>query len=164
MPTSRTGLRKPRQAGRELRALRPHPTLDRRAPALVAAMISQSSIIRFARFLVVGIINTAFGYSVFAALYLVSGGMHRMAITVATVIGVAFNYFTTGRLVFANRGLAALGPFVLGYAAVLALNIIAVDLLVDAQFSALVAQLVCLPFIVLCSYLINDRLVFGRRT
>jgi putative flippase GtrA len=130
----------------------------------VAALIAPSSALRFARFLAVGVLNTAFGYSVFAALYLLSGGMHRMAITVATVIGVAFNYFTTGRLVFANRGLAALVPFVLGYAAVLALNILAVDLLVDARFSALAAQLVCLPVVVLCSYLINDRLVFGRRT
>jgi putative flippase GtrA len=128
-------------------------------------MISRHSAIRFVRFLAVGVLNTAFGYSVFAAFYLLSGGMHRTAITVATMIGVAFNYFTTGRLVFANRGLSALIPFVAGYAVVLVLNILAVDLLMGAGLNALTAQLVCLPAVVLCSYLINDRLVFsGRRS
>ena len=128
-------------------------------------MTSRHSAFHFVRFLAVGSLNTAFGYSVFAALYLFSGGMHRMAIAVATVIGVAFNYFTTGWLVFANHGLSALIPFVVGYAVVLVLNILAVDLLMGAGLGAPAAQLVCLPAVVLCSYLINDRLVFsGRRS
>ena len=64
---------------------------------------------RFARFLIVGTINTLFGYGVFAAL-ITAGLESALALALATIAGVIFNYFTTGKLVFANSG-AAMLPF-----------------------------------------------------
>lgn len=117
---------------------------------------------RFLRFLVVGVLNTAFGYGVFALVYLATGS-HRIAIVVATMAGVVFNFMTTGRLVFDNRRLRAFLPFILGYAVTGGLNIVIVDLIVAAGVGALWAQLVALPVVVLTSYAINDRVVFGRK-
>ena len=57
---------------------------------------------RFLGFLLVGGVNTAFGYGMFVVcLWL---GMHyAVAAAVATLLGVLFNFFSTGGLVFKNR-------------------------------------------------------------
>ena len=58
---------------------------------------------RFIRFLFVGLLNTAFGYCAFAFLLFV--GLHyALATLLSTVAGIIFNFNTTGRLVFGNRG------------------------------------------------------------
>src|SRR5258707_15288817 len=51
------------------------------------------------RFLVVGGLNTAFGYSLFAVLTYVGVG-YPIAIGLATIGGVLFNFQSVGRLVF----------------------------------------------------------------
>lgn len=117
--------------------------------------------IRFLRFLAVGVGNTAFGYAIFAASYLILDS-YRTAIVIATAIGVLFNYVTTGLIVFANRGIRALGPFIVGYAAVCGANILLVDGLVAVGPKPLLAQLIALPFIAVLSFIINDRIIFGR--
>lgn len=116
---------------------------------------------RFVRFLIVGGINTAFGYGVFAVAYAIANS-HHLAIVIATAVGVAFNFFTTGRVVFGNRSAGAALPFVLGYGMVLIFNLLLADLLIAAGLGALPAQAVALPFVVVASYFINARLVFRR--
>ncbi|HET9651933.1 MAG TPA: GtrA family protein, partial [Usitatibacter sp.] len=61
---------------------------------------------QFVRFLIVGGVNTLFGYAVFAGLVL--AGMPPMPALVLTyVVGVLFNFFTTRRFVFAASGRGA---------------------------------------------------------
>ena len=55
----------------------------------------------FIRFLIVGGLNTAFGYFVFA-IFIWCGLHYSVATFLSTVIGIVFNFFTTGRLVFKN--------------------------------------------------------------
>ena len=57
---------------------------------------------RFLRFLIVGAINTVFGYSVFAALILLKVP-YPVAAFLATVLGVLFNFKSYGRLVFGSH-------------------------------------------------------------
>lgn len=116
---------------------------------------------RFFRFLAVGILNTIFGYGVFALIYLATSS-YRIAIVVATAIGVLFNFATTGRLVFGNRGFRAFFPFVAGYVVVLGLNIALVEILVATSVPALVAQLLAIPVVVPASYAINALAVFRK--
>jgi len=54
------------------------------------------------RFLVVGGINTVFGYSVFA-LFILIGLHYVLAALLSTICGILFNFKTTGTLVFKNR-------------------------------------------------------------
>ncbi len=70
---------------------------------------------RFVRFLLVGGLNTAFGYGVFALLVL-AGVHYAVAAFFSTVLGVLFNFRTTGRLVFGSRDDRLLFRFVLVYA------------------------------------------------
>jgi putative flippase GtrA len=117
---------------------------------------------KFFKFLIVGLFNTAFGYSLFALIYLLTGS-YRIAVVLATCVGIAFNFYTTGRLVFGNRRLAACLPFILGYAIVCVIDILGLDALARAGLGAILAQLFLLPFLVILSYLINNRLVFVEK-
>lgn len=94
---------------------------SRPRPALLSSRLDVSETIRralenrFVRFLLVGGLNTAFGYGVFALLVL-AGVHYAVAAFFATVLGVLFNFRTTGRLVFGNRDDRLLLRFVLVYA------------------------------------------------
>lgn len=115
---------------------------------------------RFVKFVFVGCLNTVFGYSIFASLYLV-GVPPRIAIVLATFIGVFFNFFSTGRLVFKNNSWKRLPSFCVGYAAALGVNLGMADLLIRSGLHPLLVQAMCLPVFVTVAYIINARFVFA---
>lgn len=55
------------------------------------------------KFLGVGIVNTIVEYAIYAVL-IIFGLPYLAALFIATVMGVIFNYFSIGRLVFKSRG------------------------------------------------------------
>ena len=69
---------------------------------------------RFIRFLIVGALNTVFGYGVFAGLILLDV-WYPIAAAVATVLGVLFNFKTTGSFVFHSQDHSLLLRFVAVY-------------------------------------------------
>jgi putative flippase GtrA len=73
----------------------------------------------FLRFGLVGLVNTGFGYGVFALLVLV-GIWSGAALVMSTIAGVAFNFQTSRRLVFRSSGRTL--RFIAVYVVVLALN------------------------------------------
>ena len=69
--------------------------------------IKQIWSIRLVRFLVIGAVNTAFSYVIYALLVLI--GLHySLATLISTILGIIFNFFTTGRIVFVTWTTAAL--------------------------------------------------------
>lgn len=69
---------------------------------------------KFFRFLVVGIINTAFGYGIFA--FLIYLKFHyTIAVLISTILGVLFNFKTIGRLVFKNNDNRLIMKFLIVY-------------------------------------------------
>jgi putative flippase GtrA len=115
---------------------------------------------RFLRFVVVGIGNTVVGYTLFALIYLVAGS-YISAVWLATIVGVIFNFFTSGRFVFDGRSPARLFPFALVYAVICVLNTIHIRLLTGFGVPPLAAQLLFIPFMIPLSYFANARYVFG---
>ncbi|QOF79247.1 GtrA family protein [Variovorax sp. 38R] len=112
------------------------------------------------RFLVVGGLNTAVGYALFAVLSW-AGLPYPLAIGLATIAGVAFNFQSTGRLVFGGAPLSLLWRFVAAYVLVYLINIGAVALLLRAGLNVYVANaLVILP-LALISFVLQRRFVFG---
>ncbi len=69
---------------------------------------------RFARFVVVGGLNTGFGYACYALL-LWLGVPLEASLLGATVLGLFFNFLTTGRLVFADARASLLPRFIAAY-------------------------------------------------
>ena len=70
---------------------------------------------KFILFLCVGLMNTLFGYSIFA--FFLSIGIHfSIAALISTIGGVLFNFSTFGRIVFDNKSYSNLPKFSLVYA------------------------------------------------
>ena len=69
---------------------------------------------RFVRFLLVGGLNTAFGYTVFAICILI-GIPYPLAALVSTVLGVLFNFKSYGTLVFASHDNRLISRFIAVY-------------------------------------------------
>lgn len=112
------------------------------------------------RFLLVGGLNTVVGYGLFAAFVWI-GLPYPAAIALATVLGVAFNFQSTGRLVFGGAPLSQLWRFVAVYAAVYFINVATVALLLRTGLNVYVANgLVILP-LALIAYVLQRRFVFG---
>ena len=111
------------------------------------------------RFLVVGGINTVFGYSVFYLLMRL-GMSYPSAIGLATIAGVSFNFQSVGRLVFGGAPRSRFLRFVAVYCIVYALNVGGVHVFVGAGINVYLANaLVLLPLSVV-AFLLNRRYVF----
>lgn len=115
--------------------------------------------IPFLRFLVVGGINTAFGYSVFA-LFILIGLHYVLAALLGTICGILFNFKTTGTLVFKNRDNRLIFRFFGVYLITYSLMIGFLKLFDMAGVIPLVAgAIIALPMAVV-SFLLMRKLVF----
>jgi len=116
---------------------------------------------RFVRFLLVGVLNTAFGYACFAAL-LWTGLHYSLALALATVAGVLFNFRTIGGLVFGSTDARLLARFVLVYLVVYTGNVAGLALLQAAGLNAFAGQAVLVLPAAIASFLLNRRFVFAH--
>lgn len=112
------------------------------------------------RFLFVGGMNTAVGYLLFAA-FTWAGLSYPVAIGLATVMGVAFNFQSTGRLVFGGAHLSQLGRFVAIYVIVYLLNLGGVALLLRAGLNIYIANAVVLLPLALVAFVLQRKFVFA---
>lgn len=113
----------------------------------------------FVRFLLVGGLNTAFGYGVFALLVL-AGVHYAAAALLGTVLGVLFNFRTTGRIVFGSRDDRLLLRFSLVYAITYAVNVAALKAAKSAGVPILLAGAVLTLPVSLLAFSLQRALVF----
>ena len=115
--------------------------------------------IRFVRFLFVGGLNTLFSYVIYAILILLNVH-YTLATLISTVLGIIFNFFTTGSIVFRNRKLSLMLRFFLVYGFTYLVNILLLSFFETKQVDMLIAgAIVTLP-VALLSYFLNAKLVF----
>lgn len=114
---------------------------------------------QFVRFLVVGVVNTLFGYGVFAGLVL-AGLAPVAALVAAYVLGVMFNFMTTRRFVFARARRASFLRFAGAYVVIYFFNLGLYKLVEGAGAPPLVAQAICLPPVAVFSFLLFKFQVF----
>lgn len=114
---------------------------------------------RFVHFLLVGALNTAFGYGVFVAcLWL---GMHyAIAGAASTVLGVLFNFKSTGNLVFGSTGNRRLPHFVGVYAIIYLVNVLALGVMLQLGIPEWLGGLILLLPSAILSYVLNRQFVF----
>jgi putative flippase GtrA len=114
---------------------------------------------RFLRFLVVGGINTLFGFALYSGLILL-GTRVWLALLLANVAGVLFNFFTTSVVVFRTSLRRRMLRFVGVYLAIYLVNLALLSAARHVFGNAILAQaLLVLPMAVL-SYLLMRRFVF----
>jgi putative flippase GtrA len=118
-----------------------------------------STRVQFAKFLVVGALNTLFGYSVFAGLVL-AGLAPVPALVLTYVVGVMFNFMTTQRFVFSRSPRASFLRFVGAYVVIYFFNLAIFKLVEAAGAGPLLAQALCLPVVAVFSFLLFKFQVF----
>ena len=121
--------------------------------------LQSAEIARLIRFVAIGILNSAFGYGLYAVLVYV-GLIPEIALLAATVLGVVFNFFTTGRVVFKSDENRLFSRFAAAYAIIYICNAAALRLLVNAGVDPLVAQAVLMPLSVIAAFAIMRAFVF----
>ena len=114
---------------------------------------------RFIRFLLVGVLNTVIGYSIFAALTLIGFGIVPATIG-ATVIGALFNFRSIGSLVFGSSSAKLLPRFLAVYVLQCLANVGALRLFQEAGVQLLIAEAIILPFLAVAGFLLMRHWVF----
>ena len=114
---------------------------------------------QFALFCAVGVLNTVFGYSIFVALVFV-GLQRALALFLATCAGVVFNYFSTGRIVFGNRGASRMFRFIVCYAVVYLCNLGIMELGIALGASIYVAGAASILLTTAVAFVLNRLFVF----
>jgi putative flippase GtrA len=116
---------------------------------------------RFARFVAFGIVNTVFGYSVYAVLILADFAP-QLALVLSVAAGIVWNYFTTARFVFGQRGFRKFPAYLLCYAVIYVANAGALHFALGLGLSPLVAQAVLLPLVAVLAYVLMSYALSGQ--
>lgn len=111
------------------------------------------------RFLAVGALNTAVGYGLFA-LFTWGGLPYPAAIGIATVLGLMFNFQSTGRIVFGQAPLSRLWRFMAVYGAVYCANVAGVALLLHTGMGVYLANALLLVPMALLAFVLQRKFVF----
>ena len=119
--------------------------------------------IQFIRFLIIGGLNTLFGYSIYA-FFIFIGIRYYFAILFSTLLGVLFNFTTIGKLVFQTNRLnfKLLLKFVGVYSINYGLNTLGVFILLKFINNEYLAGLILILPVSIIIYLINKKLVFNK--
>ena len=113
------------------------------------------------RFLLVGALNTAFGYALFAV-FVLAGLHYGLAAALGTILGVLFNFQTIGRLVFESRDRSLLLRFAAVYAVTYLLNVGILRALEGTGVHVLVVQAVLVLPMAVVAFALHRRFVFRR--
>ena len=117
---------------------------------------------QFIRFVVVGALNTVFGYAVFALL-IMALMPPQPALLLTYVVGVIFNFWTTGRWVFGHARLDAFPRFVFAYMIIYLFNSALFHGIGRLDAPPLVAQALCIPIVAVFAFFLLKFRVFRSK-
>jgi putative flippase GtrA len=115
--------------------------------------------IHFARFVLVGVVNTAFSYSIYAGLLFV-GFHYAFANFVALLLGIIFSFRMQGRFVFGNTDISLAGRFLLGWGLIYVATVLVIGWMIGLGLDAYSAGALALPFTTVFSYFVQKNFVF----
>jgi putative flippase GtrA len=113
-----------------------------------------------ARFGFAGMVNTVFGFAVYAG-FVIAGLPPGVALLLATVAGVFFNFVSFGRLAFRRLEARRLPRFLAAYAVIYAANLALLESVRRlTPLGPILAQLACLVVIAPAAFLLLKTRVF----
>ena len=116
----------------------------------------------FITYVLVGVLNTAFGYSMFAMLICV-GFHYTIAVLIGTLLGVLFNFKTIGKLVFKQNDNSLIFRFVTVYIITMVLNIAGLRLYKNYNDNLYLAGILMLIPLTVISFILHNRFVFRKK-
>lgn len=118
---------------------------------------------QFLRFILVGGLNTAFGVGVYClAIFL--GIPYYIATLLSNVLGVCFNFITTGNLVFRNNNPRLIFRFVGAYIIIYFVNTAVVKAFILAGLNDYWAGILATPVVAICSYSLLKYFVYRQKS
>lgn len=127
---------------------------------MITRLRARPGLWRFAKFLVVGVVNTAFGFAAYAVL-LWAGLAPQPALALSYGLGVLWNYMSHARIVFHARGIGRLPLYAAAYSLLYGLNALALAGLLRAGLPALGAQAVLVLPMAALAFLLVGRVLTG---
>lgn len=112
-------------------------------------------------FVLVGVLNTIVGYLIYAML-ISFGFNYVISITLATILGILFNFKTIGKYVFSSHDNSLLMKFFGVYAIVLIVNISIIKVFKLYGYNDYVSGLIALLPSASISFVLNKYFVFKR--
>ncbi len=116
----------------------------------------------FIKFILVGVLNTIFGYLVWA-LMIYSGLHYAISSILSSIIGILFNFKTTGTLVFKNKDNLLIFKFVQIYAVITALYIAGLKVAKTFGFNIYLSGFALTVVFAFLSFLLQKEYVFKRK-
>ena len=111
------------------------------------------------RFFLVSVLNTAFGYGLFA-LFLYLGLYYPIALFISTIAGVLFNFKTIGSIVFKSNNNALIFRFFGVYGCLYIVNWVGIAILKNFSLNSYLAGGIIVFPIGLLAYFLNKKFVF----
>lgn len=116
---------------------------------------------QFIIFLFVGAMNTAFGYSIFA-FFIFMKIPYYLALLFAALLGLIFNFTTTGRIVFKNNRFNIFYKFIIISALLYFLHIILIKIINKNINNFYISGLLTMSFTAILSFYLNKK-VFSNK-
>jgi len=113
------------------------------------------------KFIGIGIINTLFGYSLYA-LFIYIGFDYKYAVFFSTVLGILFNFKTIGRFVFESHDNLLILKFFGVYVVIYIVNISLIKGFLLLGTSYYLAGFVALFPCAILSFILNKKFVFTQ--
>lgn len=123
---------------------------------------------QFIKFVLVGIVNTIFGYLTFSLLIFLKLP-YPMASFLALLLGVIFNFFSFSLFVFHKGGprssrlrfsKSLIMRYIIIYGTIYVTNICLLKVILSTHISIYIAQILCLPILVVISFFGNKYVTF----
>jgi putative flippase GtrA len=109
----------------------------------------------------VGVLNTLFGYGVFA-LFIYLGMHYSLAALLGTVLGILFNFQTIGRLVFNSYSRGLIFRFTAVYGATYLLNVVGLYFFNRAGINNYIAGAILIFPVAVIAFNLNKLFVFPK--
>ncbi len=117
---------------------------------------------QFFKFLIVGGVNTLFGYSCYAAFYLF-GLSPWLALLLASFLAVIFNFFTFSRVVFKNYGTGNFIRYIIVFFILYFINKGLLEMIIVSGGNPLYIQAFLAPVMACLSFVLMKAYVFRTR-
>ncbi len=114
---------------------------------------------QFIRFIFIGIMNTTFGYGIYA-FFIFLGFDYKIAVLMGTILGVLFNFQTIGRFVFKKYDYKLFFKFLLVYVVTYFLNILFIFILKSFDLNDYISGFIALFPLAIISFLMNKFFVY----
>lgn len=117
---------------------------------------------KFLRFILIGILNTMFGVGIYCLMIFI-GLPYFIATLISNVLGVLFNFKTTGKFVFENNDNSLIFRFTLCYILIYAINTGVIKLMLLSKLNEYWAGFIATPIVAICSFFMLKHFVYKKK-